>query len=77
MKICMWVLKLAEAPSNFIAGRPKAALLICFFMVVLLSICLFSASIMATCIAAHFALSVVLYNKKKKKKREKKGKNRC
>ena len=37
-------------------GRPKAALLFWFLMVVLLSICLLSASIVATCIAAHFAL---------------------
>ena len=29
-----------EVPSNFIAGRPKAALLFWFLMVVLLSICL-------------------------------------
>ena len=48
--------KLVEAPSNFIAGRPKAALLFWFLMVVLLSVCLLSASIVATCIAAHFAL---------------------
>ena len=35
---------------------PKAALLFWFLMVVLLFICLLSASIVATCIAAHFAL---------------------
>ena len=38
-----------------IAGRPKAALLFWFLKVVLLSICLWSASIVATFIAAHFA----------------------
>ena len=48
-------LKLVEAPSNFIAGRPKAALLVRFLIVVLLSMCLLSASILATCVAAHFA----------------------
>ena len=48
--------KLVEAPSNFIDGRPKAALLFWFFIVVLLSVCLWSASTVATCIAAHFAL---------------------
>ena len=48
--------KLVEAPSNSIAGRPKAALLFWFFMVVLVFLCLWYASIVATCIAAHFAL---------------------
>ena len=51
--------KLVEAPppsSNFIAGRPKATLLFRFLMVVLLSFSLLSASIVATGIAAHFAL---------------------
>ena len=51
--------KLVEAPpspSNFIVGRPKAALLFWFFMTVLSAICLWSASIATTCIAAHFAL---------------------
>ena len=41
---------------HFIAGRPKTALLFWFFMFVLLSICLWSVSIVATCIASHFAL---------------------
>ena len=40
---------------NGLSGRPKAALLIWFLMVDLLFICLLSASIVATCIAAHFA----------------------
>ena len=43
--------KLIEAPSNFIAGRPKAVPLFWFFKVALLSICLWSASIVATCIS--------------------------
>ena len=59
--------------SNFIAGRPKAALLFLFFMVVLLSICLWYVSIVATCIAVHFAVCQALYNNKNKKI----GKNRC
>ena len=42
--------------NGFIAGRPKAALLFWFLIVVLLTICLWSASIVATCIAANFAL---------------------
>ena len=46
---------LVEVPSNFIAGCPKAALQFWFFMV-LLSICLWSGSIVAICIAADFAL---------------------
>ena len=54
-----------QGHSYFIAGRPKAALLFWFFMVVLLFICLWSASIVATCIAAHQFPSVMLYNKKK------------
>ena len=58
---------------NFIAGRPKVALLFWFFMVVLLSICLLYVSIVATCIAAHFAVCHALYNNKSKKI----GKNRC
>ena len=60
-------------PSNFIAGRPKAALLFWFFMVVHLSICLWYVSIVATCIAVHFAVCHALYNNKNKKI----GKNRC
>ena len=40
---------------NFIAGRPKAALLFRFLKNSSF-ICLWSASIVATCIAAHFAL---------------------
>ena len=52
--------KLAEAPprtaSDFIAGRPKAALPFWFLKVALLPICLWSAGIVATFIAAHFAL---------------------
>ena len=60
-------------PSNFIAGRPKAALLFWFFMVVLLSICLWYVSIVATCIAVHFAVCHALHNNKNKKI----GKNRC
>ena len=55
-----------KPPSNFIAGRPKAALLFWFFMVVLLSICLRYVSIVATCIAVHFA-GFILYNNKNKK----------
>ena len=60
------------------AGRPKAALLFWFFMVVLLSICLWYVSIVATCIyrytkAVHFAVRHALYNNKTKKI----GKNRC
>ena len=48
---------LVEAPPcNFITGHPKAALLFWFLMVVLLSICLLSASIVATYIAAYFTL---------------------
>ena len=43
------------------------------FMVVLLSICLWYVSTMATCIAAHFAVCHALYNNKNKKI----GKNRC
>ena len=56
----------------FIAGRPKAALLFWLFMVVLLSMCLWYVSIVATCIAVHFAVCHALYNKNKKI-----GKNRC
>ena len=59
--------------SNFIAGRPKAALLFWFFMVVLLSICLWYDSIVTTCIAVHFAVCHALYNNKNKKI----CKNRC
>ena len=55
--------KLVEAPSNFIASRPETALLFRFFMVVLLSICLCYASIVAICIAAHFAVCHVFVNK--------------
>ena len=65
--------KLVEAPSNFIAGRPKAALLFWFFMVVLLSICVWYVCIVATCIAVHFAVCHALHNNKNKKI----GKNRC
>ena len=46
------------------SGRPKAALPFWFLMVVLLTICLWSASIVATCIAALFALPVVISDKK-------------
>ena len=42
-------------------------------MVVLLSICLWYASIVATCIAVHFAVCHALYNNKNKKI----GKNSC
>ena len=49
-----------------------AALLFWFFMVVLSSICLWYVSIVATCIAVHFAVCHALYNKNKKM-----GKNRC
>ena len=42
-------------------------------MVVLLSICLWYVSIVATCIAVHFAVCHALYNNKNKKI----GKNRC
>ena len=42
-------------------------------MVVLLSICLWYVSIVATCIAVHFAVCHALYNNKTKKI----GKNRC
>ena len=62
-----------KPPSNFIAGRPKAALLFWFFMVVLLSICLWNVGIVATCIAVHFAVCHALYNNKKKQI----DKNRC
>ena len=67
--------KLVEGPppSYFIAGRPKAALLFWFFMVVLLIICLWYVSIVATCIAVHFAICHALYNNKNKKI----GKNKC
>ena len=60
-------MKSRKPPSNFIAGRPKAALLFWFFMVVLLSICLWYVSIVATCVAVHFAVSHALYNDKNKK----------
>ena len=49
-----------------------AALLFWFFMVVLLSICLWYVMIVATCIAVHVAFCHALYNKNKKM-----GKNRC
>ena len=62
-----------KPPSNSIAGRPKAALLFWFFMVVLLSICLWYVSIVVTCIAVHFAVCHDLYNNKNKKI----SKNRC
>ena len=62
-----------KPPSNFIAGRPKAALLFWFFMVALLSVCFWFVSIVATCIAVHFAVCHALYNNKNKKI----GKNRC
>ena len=42
-------------------------------MVVLLSICLWYVSTVATCIAVHFAVCHALYNNKNKKL----GKNRC
>ena len=42
-------------------------------MVVLISICLWYVSIVATCIAVHFAVCHALYNNKNKKM----GKNRC
>ena len=51
----------------------KMALLFWFFMVVLLSVCLRNVSIVATCIAVHFAVCHALYNNKNKKI----GKNRC
>ena len=57
---------IATTPSNFIAGRPKAALLVRSFMIVLLSICLCDASIVATYILPTL-LSVMLYNKKNQK----------
>ena len=57
---------LVGAPQ-YIAGRPKAALLFWFFMVVLLSICLWYVSIVATCIAVHFAVCHALYDNKNKK----------
>ena len=41
-------------------NSPKAALLFRFLKVALLSICLWYASIVATCIAAHFALCCAL-----------------
>ena len=49
--------------------HPKAALLNWFFMVVLLSICLWYVSIVATCIAVHFAVCHALYNNKKQENR--------
>ena len=42
-------------------------------MVVLLSVCLWNVSIVATCIAVHFAVCHALHNNKNKKI----GKNRC
>ena len=51
----------------FITGRPSAALLFWFFMVVRLSICLWYVSIVVTCIAVHFAVCHALYNNKNKK----------
>ena len=51
----------------------KMALLFWFFMVVLLSVYLWNVSIVATCIAVHFAVRHALYNNKNKKI----GKNRC
>ena len=48
--------ELVEAPSDFIADRPNAALLFWFSMAVLIFICLCYASVVATCIAAHLAL---------------------
>ena len=61
--------KLVEAPSNFIADRPKAALLFWFFKVVFLSICLWYVSFVATSIAVHFAVCHALYNNKKQENR--------
>ena len=57
---CWSTLNKFKPPSSIIAGRPKAALLFWFIMIVLLSICLWSASIVATCIAAHSALCLAL-----------------
>ena len=50
--------KQVESPSNFIAGRPKAALIFWFLMVRL-----WYAGISATSIAAHIAVSDVLKKK--------------
>ena len=55
-----WVLVILDIASvlraRFIAGHLKAAHLYWFLMVVLVTICLWSASIVATCIVGHFAL---------------------
>ena len=42
--------KLVEAPSNFIAGRPKAALLFCLLLDVLLARCTPVVSIVYICV---------------------------
>ena len=56
--------KLVEAPppspGNFTAGRSKAALLFWFFMVVAFSMCFWYVSIVAICLAEHFALCLAL-----------------
>ena len=65
---------LVRAPGGFVAGRPRAALQFLFFMILLLSICLWYVSIIvATCIAVHFAVCHALYNNENKKI----GKTRC
>ena len=48
--------KLVEAPSNFIAGRPKASLLFCLLLVVLLARCIPFVSIVYICLIGILAL---------------------
>ena len=47
--------RVVEDPSSFIADRSRVALLFRFLKVAMIPF-LWSASIVATCIAAHFAL---------------------
>ena len=64
----------AQTQCHVLTGQQSfLALLFWFFMVVHLSICLWYVSIVATCIAVHFAVCHALYNNKNKKI----GKNRC
>ena len=56
--------KLAGPPVAFIAGRPRAALLFWFLVVVLLSICLLSSGIVAACIAAHILSCLMIQSQK-------------
>ena len=63
----------SSPPVISLLAVPRRHFVFWFFMVVLLSICLWYVSIMATCIAVHFAVCHALYNNKNKKI----GKNRC